>query len=110
MHRIDWVQKFTAANADLLAGSPLDPMPGPGVFRVFIMSTVNTATIEVLPSKHLSPTGGQTNALPLRANAEIRAYDPHWETEVEQGEKVVLDLGGTTGTVYLWATWVALGG
>ncbi len=34
-HRIDFLQKFTSSNADALAGSALDPMPGPGFLRIY---------------------------------------------------------------------------
>lgn len=108
-HRIDVVQKLTSASADVLSGTSLDPLPSKGIARVFAASTVNTATMEIEPSLHPSPTGVGAQAITLRANGEIRGYDPHWETEGSAGEKLTLGLGGTTGTTYVWVSYLMVG-
>ena len=106
MHRLDQVDGGTAADADVLSGSSLDPVPSNGVMRVFPCSTVNTATIAITPSKHPSPTGAGTQIVQLRANAEVRDYDPYFEFEVEKGEKVVIGIAGTTGTWRVWTSFL----
>lgn len=106
MHRLDISTKITSADADVLAGSALDPMPSDGYVRIYVASTVNTATLSIVPSKHTSPTGPGTQAVMLRANGEIRSYDMHWETRVGSGEKVAIAVAGTTGTVYVHASFV----
>jgi len=108
MHRIDVLDKATAADTDFLAGTALDPVPADGYMRIYVASTVNTLTIAINPSVHLSPTGPGVQAGILRANGEIRAYDPHWEIEVEKGERVVIALAGTTGTYYVWCSYVGV--
>jgi len=108
-HRLDTVKKITAADADVLSATALDPAPADGVMRIFAASTVNTATMAITPSLHASPTGPGTQAVILRANGEVRAYDPHWETEVSKGEKVTIAIAGTTGTVYIWTSFISYG-
>jgi len=88
----------TAADADLLAGSELEFAPSDGIYVCRFASTVNTATIAC-------STNGQAGlinparAITLRANAEIQTIDPTWHIPVMKGEKVILALAGTTGTV-----------
>ncbi len=115
-HRIDFVQKFTSSNADALAGSALDPMPGAGFVRVFAAEIVDTGTIEIDPSKHISPTGTGGQHIPEGAGSEsgaapnhpiINAFMPHWETEVAQGEKVTIRLAGTISETLLWVQYMA---
>lgn len=106
MHRSDVIGNSTSANADLLDGESIDPMPSDGYLRVYVVSTVNTCTVAIDPAKHISPTGAGVQAAPIRANGEIRAYDPHWELAVSAGEKVVIQIAGTTGTYYYWVSFV----
>ena len=108
-HRIDVLKKLTATSTDVLSGTSLDPLPSKGIARVYAASTVNTATVEIEPSLHPSPTGVGAQAITLRGNGEIRAYDPHWETEGSAGEKLVVGLGGTTGTTYIWVSYLMAG-
>lgn len=107
-HRTDVVQTFTSANTDALSGQALDPMPSSGVAKIFAASTVNTATIEIDPALSPNPTGTGGQSITFRANGEIRAYDPHWETEVSAGEKLTIRLAGTTGTIYLWVSFYGM--
>jgi len=107
-HRIDFVTRLTAANADVLAGSALDPAPGNGFMRVFACDINGLATIEVDPSRHPSPTGtGAQNMVERATTPEIRAYDPHYETEVLAGEKVTVRISGTVTEVMLWVSFMA---
>lgn len=106
-HRIDHVEKFTGSNADALAGGPLDPMPGNGYLRVYACEIVDTGRIDIQPANHANPTGSGAGHIIERATTpEIRAYDPHWETEVTQGEKVVVGLSGTISECLLWASFI----
>ncbi len=115
-HRIDFLQKFTAANADVLAGSALDPMPGAGFIRVYVAEIVDTGTIEIDPSRHVSPTGTGGQVIPEGTGSEsgaapnhpiIIANMPHWETEVGMGEKVTIRLAGTISECLCWVQYMA---
>ncbi len=109
-HRIDVVSRFTGTNEDALSGSALDPIPGAGFLRVYACDINGLATIEVDPALHVSPTGTGGQNMPERATTpEIRAYDPHWETEVRAGEKVTVRFGGTVTEVIMWASFIAAG-
>lgn len=110
-HRIDQTFLDTSANADLLSGSVLDPMPRSGYLRVYAGSTVATATIEIDPANHASPTGSGPQVIPESGSGDtaanhpvVKSYEPHWETEVTAGEKVVIRLAGTTGEIASWVT------
>lgn len=112
-HRIDQTFLLTASNADVLAGTVLDPMPGSGYLRVYAGDIVSTATIEVDPANHASPTGSGAQVVPECGSGDsaanhpvLAAFMPHWETEVEQGEKVVVRLAGTVSECAVWATWM----
>lgn len=62
-------QILTASNADVLAGTQLDQPGVPGVYTVFVSSTVGDSTISM-------SIGGRTvvdaAVIVLRANSEIR--------------------------------------
>ncbi len=110
-HRIDQTLLLTAANADVLSGSSLDPMPMSGYLRVYASDIVSTATIEVDPANHPSPTGSGPQVVPEAGSGDsaanhptIHQYDPHWETEVGRGEKVVIRLAGTVSECAVWVT------
>lgn len=112
-HRIDQTFLLTAANADLLAGTILDPIPGDGYIRVYAADIVSTGTIEVDPASHPSPTGSGAQVVPEAGNGNtaanhpvLAAYMPHWETEVERGEKVVIRLAGTISEMAVWVSWM----
>lgn len=112
-HRLDQTFLLTSADADVLAGSVLDPMPGDGYLRVYAADIVATATIEVDPANHPSPTGSGAQVVPEGGTGDsaanhpvVAAFMPHWETEVEKGEKVVIRVAGTVSELFLWATWM----
>ncbi len=106
-HRIDFVTRLTAVNSDVLAGSALDPAPGPGFLRVYACDINGLATIEIDPARHPSPTGtGGQFVVERSTTPEIRAYDPHWETEVLQGEKTTIRIAGTVTEVMVWVSWM----
>ncbi len=109
-HRIDFVQRLTATNAEVLSGSALDPMPGSGFIRVYACDINGLATLEINPASHPNPTGsGAQNVVERATTPEIRAYDPHWETEVNAGEKTTIRIAGTVTEVMIWVTWMAGG-
>lgn len=116
-HRIDFVQKFSAANADCLAGSALDPMPSAGFIRVYAGEIVDTGTIEIDPARHVSPTGTGGQHIVEGGGAEsgaapnhpfILANMPHWETEVSVGEKVTIRIAGTISETLLWVSFFGI--
>ncbi len=96
---------LTSADTDILAGSEMEFAPADGVYLVRAASTVNTALLRANANKH--PTISDVpRAIILRANGEILAEDSPWVLPVDQGEKVVAALSGTTGTVYFEAIFV----
>lgn len=112
-HRIDQTLLLTSADADVLSGSVLDPIPGDGYIRVYCADIVATATVEVDPAKHPSPTGSGPQVVPESGSGDaaanhpvIAAFMPHWETEVFEGEKVVIRIAGTVSELAVWVTWM----
>lgn len=112
-HRIDLTFLLTSANADVLAGSSLDPMPGNGFLVVYAADIVSTATIEIDPSTQPSPTGSGPQVVPEAGTGDsaanhpvLAAYQPHWETEVGKGEKVVIRIAGTVSECGVWVRWI----
>lgn len=104
MRTIIYSEVHTAADPDVLDGTELETMPGSGLVTVRAASTVNTATLDV--SSPNQPQVSRQRAVTLRANGEIRSYDTAWVIGVEEGERLTLALAGTTGTVYITATYV----
>lgn len=104
MRTIVVTEVHTAVDTDALDGTELETMPGDGLLTVRAASTVNTATLDIQSSRQ--PSVSQARAITLRANGEVRAYDVAWVMPVTQGERVIVGLGGTTGTVFLDHEWV----
>ncbi len=116
-HRIDFINKFSAANADCLAGSALDPMPSNGFIRVYVSEIVDTGLIEIDPARHPNPTGTGGQDIPEGAGADsgaapnhpiIIANMPHFETEVLQGEKVTIRISGTISECLMWVSFMGV--
>lgn len=117
-HRIDFYEKFTATNTDVLGGSALDPMPSNGFIRVYATEIVDTGRIDISPASHANPTGNQAQFIPEGAGSDsgaapnhpiINAFQPHWETEVSKGEKVTIDLSGTISECVVWVQFLGTG-
>ncbi len=117
-HRIDVVRKLTGVTADFLAGEALDPMPAKGYLRIYACSIVDTNRIAITPAIHSSPTGGVAQHVPEGTGSDSGAAPnhpiiisnmPHWETEVSKGEKVVIEISGTTTELMMWVTFMAGG-
>lgn len=113
-HRIDVTRLLTSSNADALSGTALDPVPSNGYLRIYAADIVSTATIEVDPSSHPSPTGTGGQVVPESGTGDsaanhpvIAAFMPHWETEVHKGEKVTIRMAGTVSELSLWVTFMA---
>lgn len=104
MRTIKFSGVFTGADTDILNDTELETMPGGGLLTIRAASTVNTATLDVQSPNQ--PPVSNARAVTLRANGEIRAYDSAWVMAVAARERVILGLGGTTGTVFVEATWV----
>lgn len=97
----------TSADADALAGTDLEVIPEPGLLRIWVASTVNTATVTAtLPTQNFS----RTSAIRLRANGVpvIDEDTPVLESAVDAGEKPTINLGGTTGTIFTIARFTTL--
>lgn len=104
MRTIKFSGVFTGADTDIFNDTELETMPGMGLVTIRAASTVNTATLDIQsPSQ---PSTSRARAITLRANGEIRAYDSAWVLAVEDDERVIVGLAGTTGTVFVEATWV----
>jgi hypothetical protein len=104
MRNIVFSKVLTAVDADILAGSELEFSPGDGVYVVRAASSVNTATLAVSGNK--SPVVSPARAITLRANGEVRSEDVPWVLQSRAGEKVLVALAGTTGTVYVWVQYI----
>jgi hypothetical protein len=89
----------TAADTDALQGTDLERAPGPGLIEIWPASTVDTATLTLV-------VGGENivrnQVIPLRANGVPNVSDdpPAASAPVGGGEKIVVNLGGTTGTIH----------
>lgn len=89
----------TGADADALSGTDLERAPGAGLLQVWVASTVNTATLTAV-------VGGdniiRNQVIPLRTNGVPNTNEdpPQIELAVLGGEKIVVNLGGTTGTIH----------
>jgi len=117
-HRIDVVRKLTATNADVLSGESLDPIPANGYLRVYAVSIVDTNRISITPSLHPPPTGGVAQHVPEGSGGDSGAAPnhpviisnmPHWETEVSMGEKVIIEITGTTTELLVWVQFMSGG-
>jgi len=104
MREIVFRSTQTAADADVLNDSEIETAPGRGMYVVRAASTVSTATLAV--SSPGQPIISAPRALTLRANAEIRAEDNPWVVVVAKGDRVIVALAGTTGTVSVEATYL----
>ncbi len=99
MREIFFREVATGADADVLNGSELETAPGNGIYVVRAASTVSTATLAVATPG--MPEVSKARAVTLRANGEVRAEDTPWMVIVTKGDRVVVDLAGTTGTVHV---------
>lgn len=89
----------TAADTDALSGTDLETAPGPGLVQVWSASTVNTATITaVVAGENIV----RNQVIPLRTNGvpNVNEDEPQISVPVVGGEKIVANLGGTTGTIH----------
>ncbi len=104
MRQIFFREVATSGDADVLNGSELETSPGRGVYVIRAASTVSTATLAVAsPGK---PEVSKDRTITLRANGEVLSQDTPWIVVVRKGDRVVVDLGGTTGTVHIEASYL----
>jgi len=90
-------QSLTASNTDVLAGTQLDQPGVPGVYTIWLASTVGDTTVSVT-------LGGRTvvnNAIVvLRANSEIREdQDTYFQMLSQTGGRPVINVTETTSMV-----------
>jgi len=104
MRMIFFREVASAVDTDVLNGSEIETAPGNGMYVVRAASTVSTATLAVATPGQ--PEVSKARTITLRANGEVRAEDAPWVVVVRKGDRVVLDLGGTTGTVHVEATYL----
>ncbi len=104
MRMIFFREVGTAVDSDVLNGSEVETAPGRGMYVIRAASTVATATLAVATPGQ--PEISNDRAITLRANGEVRAEDAPWVVVVRKGDRVVVDLGGTTGTVHIEATYL----
>lgn len=88
----------TGADTDVFSGTEAAAPKHNGYALYWAASTVNTATIEVPQYGH---DVGRTSLLQKRADGipEINAMVP-FRVQVVKGAPIVINLGGTTGTVH----------
>lgn len=95
----------TAGDTDALSGTDLERAPGPGMLTLWQASTVNTATVTVA-------VGGanvvRNQVIPLRTSGIPNTSDdpPTIQMAVFGGEKIAVNIGGTTGTVHTLAEFI----
>lgn len=104
MRTIVFSEVFTGADGDVLNGTELETAPGDGIMTIRAASTVNTATLNVQSPNQ--PAVSVTRAITLRANGEVRAYDVAWPVAVRKDERLEVALAGTTGTVFIFVTYM----
>ncbi len=104
MRQIYFREVLTGVDADVLNGSEIETAPGRGVYIIRAASTVSTATLAVASPGR--PEVSKARAITLRANGEVLSQDTPWMVAVKKGDRVVADLGGTTGTVHLEASFL----
>ena len=90
---------LTSADNDVLSDTELETSPLTGVYLVRMASTVNTATVKIASTRFPDIIRGR--AIKLRANGETRAEDAAYVIPVAAGDRVTIEIGGTTGTVGL---------
>jgi len=91
----------TAASTDVLSGTDLEVIPFDGKLIIYAASTVNTATLEITMPGHQS---GKTLLLRKRTDGIPNIdQDPGIVLAVRKGQKVGLNLAGTTGTCHFTA-------
>lgn len=97
-------QQFTSTQDDLLAGTELETFPGDGIIVVRAASTVTTATLagQVVGQNTVS----QARPIAKDAGPVTHAYDRSWVLRGNAGNRTKVDLGGTTGTVKVDATFI----
>lgn len=104
MRQIQFRSTFTGGDADVLNDSEIETSPGAGMYVIRAASTVNTATLAV--SSPGQPTISPARAITFRANGEIRSEDSPWIVVTEKGDRVIVALAGTTGTVFVEAMYM----
>jgi len=87
-------QVITASNSDLLAGTQLDQPGVPGVYTVWIASTVGDTTITITLGGRTVTNGAVAT---LRANSEIRENeDPFFQMLSRTGGRPVINVTEAT--------------
>lgn len=95
-------KEFTASSTDMLDSTDLENPPDAGLLKVWLGSTVNTATFEASTYAHQS---GNTQLIRKRSDGIPNLSDdpPICILPVKPGIRPVLVLAGTTGTVHMTA-------
>lgn len=101
---IDVIQQFTAVQADLLDGTDLETFPGTGVMLVRAASTVTTATLAGRVVGGDNARGPQPIA--KDSGPRTSTQDRVLLLRGVAGQKAVVDLAGTTGTVKVDVTYM----
>jgi len=104
MREIFFRTVLTAGDADVLNDSEIETAPGDGMYIIRAASTVSTATLAVATPGR--PEVSKARTVTLRANGEVRAEDTAWIAVVTKGDRVVVALAGTTGTVHIEAAYL----
>jgi len=86
---------ITADNTDFLQGTDLETAPGDGVYDIRIASTQADTGIDVTSTGHAGSVVRGQEAL-LRANGEIRQYDPPITVAVLDGDRVTINIDVVT--------------
>lgn len=107
-HPILVIVKLTGTSTSVLAATELAQIPWPGFIKLYVASTVNTATLKIPNLNPSVPAVAQ--AVPLWANGvpQIKDMVPY-TVPAAAGNVPLIELGGTTGTCYIYATLIPAG-
>jgi len=87
-------QILTATNTDVLAGTQLDQPGVPGVYTIWLSSTVGDTTVSISLGGRRITNGA---VIVLRANSEIRQdEDPFFQIVSKTGGRPVIDVTEVT--------------
>lgn len=101
-HPILAVVKLTGTSTSVLSGTDLAQIPWPGFIKLYLASTVNTATVKIPNLNPSVPAVAQAVALWANGVPQVRDLIPY-TIPASPGNPPLVELGGTTGTVYIYA-------
>jgi len=100
---IEVVQALTATNTDVLAGTQLDQVPGPGIFTIYAASTVADGTVTVSLGQD-TLINAQVLLLRVSGNPNINEDVPIAEVSSPGGVRPVINYTEVTAATAVFVT------